>query len=87
MKTQNEIHAPGHRAETARANKGRLCALALAICSALLVSGCLRKELRDAKVSGEIMTDTKGRRWLVVHNLGDTFFLQRVNADGTVNTP
>ena len=53
----------------------------------IIFSGCLRKELRDAKVSGEIMTDTKGRKWLVEHNVGDTFFLRSVNEDGTINSP
>ena len=54
---------------------------------AFLFTGCARKELRDAKVNGEIMTDTKGRRWLIEHNVGDTFSIRSVNADGTVNIP
>ena len=65
----------------------RLWALALVAGSALLLGGCLRKELADAKVSGEIITDTKGRKWLVEHNAGDTFTLKSVNADGSVNIP
>ena len=78
MKLNNKIKLP---------QAGRLCVLALASCSALLLCGCLRKELKEAKINGEIVTDTKGRRWLLKHNIGDTFFLSSVNADGTINNP
>ena len=53
----------------------------------IFASGCARKELRVAKVSGEVMTDTKGRKWLVEHRIGDVFTLKSVNQDGSVNVP
>lgn len=54
----------------------KLKSLIIFLCASTLIlsSGCLRKELADANLSGEIMTDTKGRKWLITHNIGDTFF-------------
>ena len=60
----------------------------IGVCAFLfLLTGCERQEIKDAKLNGEIVTDTKGRKWLLKHHMGNTYILNPVNEDGTINFP
>lgn len=59
----------------------------LALAAILTLTGCERSEIRDAKLDGTIVTDTNGRKWMLKHHIGDTYFLYSINADGSINFP
>ena len=58
----------------------RSCVLAVAL-SALLVAGCESEDTKRAGMDGMILTDSNGGKWIARHNLGDRYFLYKLDGD------
>jgi hypothetical protein len=51
----------------------------------LMVCGCENAITKNARLNGSVVTDTKGNKWLLKHNIGDTYFMYQVRPDGSIN--